>query len=92
VREGSFLSIASPALVKNMNKDYTDSMNDVARVFFKGMGSITLFPQIPGYDELSRVSPWQGVADAFAQTGMSMWTAIERIEPFDAQLEKQPPK
>jgi hypothetical protein len=55
--------------------------------FFKGMGSISLFPQLPRYEELPRVSPWQGVADAFAQTGNSMRAAIKQ---FDVELKKQP--
>jgi hypothetical protein len=64
-------------------------MNDFARGFFKGMGSLNLFPPVPSYDELSRVSPWQGVADAFAKTWDNLRTAIDE---FDAQIKEQPPK
>jgi hypothetical protein len=64
-------------------------MKPVIKEFVKGMGSITLFPQVPHYDELPRVSPWQGVAASFARTGHSMKAAIKQ---FDAQLKEQPTK
>jgi hypothetical protein len=64
-------------------------MSEITSYFFKGMGSIDLFPSVSHYNELPRVSPWQGVADSFAQTGHSMKTAIKQ---FDAQLKKQPSK
>jgi hypothetical protein len=64
-------------------------MNHFVNAFFKGMGSITLFPQIPSHEELAFVSPWQRVADAFARTGNNMKSAIEQ---FDAQLKTQQPK
>jgi hypothetical protein len=64
-------------------------MSEVTSSFFKGMGSINLFPPVCHYEELPRVSPWQGVADSFAQTGHSMKAAIKQ---FDAQLKKQPSK
>jgi hypothetical protein len=67
----------------------TNISGSVMENFIKGMGSINLFPPVPRYDELSRVSPWQGVADAFAQTGNSMRAAIKQ---FDAELKKQPSK
>jgi hypothetical protein len=62
-------------------------MNNFTHSFFKGMGSISLFPQIPDHEEMARVSPWQGVADAFARTGHNMKSAMEQL---DAQLREQP--
>jgi hypothetical protein len=64
-------------------------MKLIIKEFVKGMGSITLFPQGPRYDELPRVSPWQGVAVSFDRTGHSMRAAIKQ---FDAQLKEQPAK
>jgi hypothetical protein len=64
-------------------------MKPIIKGFVKGMGSITLFPPVPRYDESHRVSPWQGVAASFAQTGRSMRAAIKQ---FDAQLKEQPAK
>jgi hypothetical protein len=84
-------------LAKTAGQRYNKGMRKIAKEtnangsvmdnFLKGMGSISLFPRIPRYDELPHVSPWQGVADAFAQTGSSMKSAIEQ---FDAELKKQP--
>jgi hypothetical protein len=65
----------------------TNMSGSVMDNFFKGMRSISLFPQLPRYEELPRVSPRQGVADAFAQAGNSMWAAIKQ---FDAELKKRP--
>jgi hypothetical protein len=64
-------------------------MKPIIKGFVKGMGSITLFPPVPYYDESPRVSPWQRVAASFARTGHSMRIAIKQ---FDAQLKEQSAK
>jgi hypothetical protein len=45
--------------------------------FVKGMGSISLFPQLP--DSEPEVSPWQGVLDAFAAANRSLTYAIHEF-------------
>jgi hypothetical protein len=86
-----FVKIAGARHNQGMKKiaKETNMSGSVMDNFFKGMGSISLFPQLPRYDELPRVSPWQGVANSFAQTGNSMRAAIKQ---FDAELKNQSSK
>jgi hypothetical protein len=42
--------------------------------FVKGMGSISLFPQLPDFEP--ETSPWQGVLDAFAAANRNLADAI----------------
>jgi uncharacterized membrane protein len=49
-------------------------MNDFAQGFFKGIGDITLFPQLP--DSKPETTPWQGVLDAFAAANRNLTEAI----------------
>jgi hypothetical protein len=52
--------------------------------FFKGMGSISLFPQLP--DSEPETTPWQGVLDAFEAANRNLTDAIyefKKTQEFD---------
>ena len=46
--------------------------------FIKGMGSLSLFPQLPNPEP--ETSPWQGVGDAFAAAGENLRFAIDKVK------------
>jgi hypothetical protein len=46
--------------------------------FVKGMGNITLFPQLPDIE--SDASPWQGVLNAFADANRNLTEAIHEFK------------
>jgi hypothetical protein len=50
----------------------------VADAFVKGMGSISLFPQLP--EPESEPSPWQSVLDAFAAADGNLSDAIREFK------------
>jgi hypothetical protein len=56
---------------KSMERNKTYSVMDG---FIKGMGSITLFPDLP--DPEPETSPWQGVFDAFEAANRNLVDAI----------------
>lgn len=45
--------------------------------FFMGMGSISLFPQVPDPDR--ETSPWQGVLDAFEAANRNLTDALQEF-------------
>ncbi|MDR1231440.1 MAG: hypothetical protein LBK61_08570 [Spirochaetaceae bacterium] len=49
-------------------------MNDLSNSFIKGMGSLSLFPQLP--DSEPETTPWQGVLDAFAAANRNLADAL----------------
>jgi hypothetical protein len=60
---------------KTMKRENT---YQVADAFVKGMGSISLFPQLPDIE--SEPSPWQGVLDAFAAADGNLSDAIREFK------------
>jgi hypothetical protein len=57
-------------------------MKQVVDNFFKGMGTIELFPILPNSTILPSRSPWEGVAASFAKTGANLRASMEY---FNAQ-------
>lgn len=55
--------------------------------FIRGMGSLTLFPDLPDHEP--ETSPWQGVLDAFAAAGDDLRFAINEFK--NAQRFEQTP-
>jgi hypothetical protein len=60
---------------KTMKRQNTYQITDA---FVKGMGSLSLFPQLP--DPEPEASPWQGVLDAFAAAGNNLSDAIREFK------------
>jgi hypothetical protein len=58
--------------------------------FVKGMGNITLFPQLP--DTEPDVSPWQGVLNAFADANRNLTEAIHEFKKTDKHYKFIPNK
>jgi hypothetical protein len=54
-------------------------MKQIADNFFKGMGTIELFPILPNSNILPYRSPWEGVAASFAKTGANLRSSMEYI-------------
>ncbi|MDR0656869.1 MAG: hypothetical protein LBG22_11190 [Treponema sp.] len=48
--------------------------------FVRGMGSFSLFPQLP--DPEPETSPWQGVLDAFEAANRNLTDAIYEFKEF----------
>jgi hypothetical protein len=59
--------------MKRITKE-TNMSGSVMDNFFRGMGSISLFPQLP--DSEPEISPWQSVLDAFAAANRNLTDAI----------------
>jgi hypothetical protein len=56
-------------------------MNEVIKNFIKGMGNISLTPDIPDtIQETDLYTAWEDVGKAFKATGTNMWQAFNEVK------------